>query len=280
MKNKPIFAIAYDFDGTLCPGSMQEHSFIGRTGVDPVEFWHRSNTEAAKLGADRTLMYMLHMMQAASAANMKLTQGLIHSSGKDITFFPGVQTWFDRIKICADENELDVRHFVISSGLTQMILGSNIGNLFERIFACEFKYNRKGVAQWPISAVNYTNKTQFIFRINKWALDLSDDLAVNNYIDPEKRPVPFRNMIFIGDGETDVPCMRTVKASGGTSISVFDPASDKAIKTSRNLLSQGRAHAAVPADYSEGSSLEALVMLAMRKANAEESMRLGLSKHG
>ena len=271
--NPPIVAIAYDFDGTLAPGSMQEHSFIPEIGEDKDAFWKRSNDEAAKLGADRTLIYMHHMVLAAQRAAKPFQRRHIRAHGATVGFFPGVEDWFDRINAHGRALGLDVRHFVISSGLREMVLGTGVGKRFEAVFACEFKYDANDVPIWPALAVNYTTKTQFLFRINKWALDLSDDRAVNDYVPEDERPVPFRNMIFIGDGETDVPCMRTVKANGGVAAAVYPDGDAHGEAVAERLIDQGRVHAACPADYREGAELEAYVRAAIDKMAAVERLK-------
>jgi len=273
MTAKPKVVIAYDFDGTLSPGSMQEHSFIPELGEDPKVSWHRSNTEAARLGADRTLIYMHHMVSAAQSAEKPFTRSDIRRHGKKISFFPGVEDWFERMRAHGDVCGLDVRHFIISSGLREMVLGTVIGDMVTDVFACDFKYGPDGVPLWPALAVNYTTKTQFLFRINKWALDLSDDRAVNAYTPEDERPVPFRNMIFIGDGETDVPCMRTVKASGGVSIAVYAADNQSSHDTAQNLIAQNRVHFTADADYSDGSALDAYVKAAIDKMAAVERLK-------
>lgn len=272
MTRRPTIAFAYDFDGTLSPGSMQEHSFIPEIGEEKDAFWQRSNDEAAELGADRTLIYMHRMVRAAAEAGKPFTRGDIRRHGQSVTFFKGVEDWFERMRAYGGERGLDVVHFIISSGLKEMILGSSIGGKVDGVFACDFKYEDE-VPVWPALAVNYTTKTQFLFRINKWALDLSDDRAVNAYSPEDERPVPFRNMIFLGDGETDVPCMRTVKASGGVSIAVYAPGDQKGERTAEGLIAQNRVHAARAADYSEGSPLDAYVKAAIDRMAAVERLK-------
>ncbi len=269
----PTVAIAYDFDGTLSPGSMQEHSFIPEIGEEKSAFWARSNEEAARLGADRTLIYMHHMVLAAQRASKPFQRRHIRAHGQTVAFFPGVETWFDRITAFGAGQGLSVKHFVISSGLREMVLGTSIGEKFEEVFACEFKYDANDVPVWPALAVNYTTKTQFLFRINKWALDLSDDRAVNDYVPEDDRPVPFRNMIFIGDGDTDVPCMRTVKANGGVSIAVHAGEDARGADLANRLTQQNRVHVALPADYSPGSALEGFVQAALERMSAVERLK-------
>ena len=216
MTHRPTIALAYDFDGTLSPGSMQEHSFIPEVGQDPKTFWAKVNGDAARLGADNILIYMHEMVKAAQREAVRFRREDIERHGAQIGFFDGVaEGWFERLREYGERQGVEVQHFIISSGLKEMIAACAIGGEFNAIFASEFKYNADDVPVWAASAVNYTNKTQFLFRINKGALDLSDHSEVNKYIAEDDRPVPFRNMIYIGDGDTDVPCMRTVKEQGG-----------------------------------------------------------------
>ncbi|MEO1039847.1 MAG: HAD family hydrolase [Pseudomonadota bacterium] len=269
----PTIAIAYDFDGTLSPGSMQEHSFIPEIGEDKHAFWTRVNGEAARIGGDNILVYMHEMVKAARREDVRFRREDIRRHGRSVSFFPGVADWFERISAYGAESGLRVQHFIISSGLKEMIEATPIGTAFEAIFASEFKYNADDVPEWAATAVNYTNKTQFLFRINKGALDLSDHSRVNAYKPEDERPVPFRNMIYIGDGDTDVPCMRTVKEQGGVSIAVH-PTGDEALeRKTAALKSEARVHAAFDADYSDGAKLDAYVKAAIDKMAALERLK-------
>mgnify|MGYP001598391278 FL=1 len=274
IQTRPTLAIAYDFDGTLSPGSMQEHSFIPEIGEEKDTFWARVNGEAARLGADNILIYMHEMVKAAQREEKRFRREDIERHGQRIGFFPGVADgWFQRLRDHGDALGVSVQHFIISSGLKEMVRASRIGHEFDAIFACEFKYNADDVPVWAASAVNYTNKTQFLFRINKGALDLADHSAVNRYIPEDERPVPFRNMIYIGDGDTDVPCMRTVKEQGGVSIAVHPPGdADGAAKTA-GLKAERRVHFTADADYSDGSPLDAYVSAAIDKMAAVERLK-------
>jgi len=266
-------AVAYDFDGTLSPGSMQEHSFIPEIGEEKAAFWARVNGEAARLGADNILIYMHEMVKAAQREEVRFRREDIERHGRSIQFFPGVESWFDRITAYGDACGVDVEHFIISSGLKEMIRASAVGGAFAAIFASEFKYNADDVPVWAASAVNYTNKTQFLFRINKGALDLSDHAKVNAYVPEDARPVPFRNMIYVGDGDTDVPCMRTAKEQGGVAVAVHPPGDDEAASKTARLKDENRVHVVLPADYSEGARLEAYIKAAIDKMAAVERLR-------
>ena len=270
----PTIAIAYDFDGTLSPGSMQEHSFIPEIGEDKAAFWTRVNATAAELGGDQILVYMHEMVKAARREDVRFRREDIARHGAQIHFFPGVADgWFERITSFGADRGVNVQHFIISSGLKEMIEACAVGTAFEAVFASSFKYNADDVPEWAASAVNYTNKTQFLFRINKGALDLSDNEAVNRYVPEDERPVPFRNMIYIGDGDTDVPCMRTVKEQGGTSIAVH-PADDAASKAkTAKLKAEHRVQFTADADYSEGAALDLYVKAAIEKMAAVEALK-------
>ncbi|GGE41949.1 hypothetical protein GCM10011367_15790 [Marinicauda pacifica] len=274
MPRTPTIALAYDFDGTLSPGSMQEHSFIPEIGEEKDAFWKRVNGEAARLGADNILIYMHEMVKAARREGKRFRLDDIRRHGADIGFFPGVADgWFERLRAHGAGQGVKVQHFIISSGLKEMIAASAIGPEFEAIFASEFKYDANDVPEWAASAVNYTNKTQFLFRINKGALDLSDHSEVNKYVPEDDRPVPFRNMIYIGDGDTDVPCMRTVKEQGGVSIAVH-PAGDAVLaEKTAALKTDRRVQFTADADYCDGSPLDAYVKAAIDKMAAVERLR-------
>lgn len=274
MAATPTLAVAYDFDGTLSPGSMQEHSFIPEIGEDPASFWKRVNGEAARLGADNILIYMHEMVKAAQREDVRFRREDIERHGAKIGFFKGVaEGWFDRLREHGRAQGVEVQHFIISSGLKEMIGASAVGGKFDAIFASEFKYNADDVPVWAASAVNYTNKTQFLFRINKGALDLSDHSEVNKYIPEDDRPVPFRNMIYIGDGDTDVPCMRTVKEQGGVSIAVHPPGDAVLAEKTAGLKRDRRVQFTADADYSEGSALDAYVRAAIDKMAAVERLK-------
>ncbi len=252
---RPVAAIMYDFDKTLCTRDMQEYSFIPGLGISSGAFW--SETERlANVGMDRILAYMYLMLRKAREADLPIRRESFVSLGRDIDFFSGVANWFDRVTAYGRERGIEIEHYIISSGLREIIEGSAIAEKFKRVYACEFHYDANGAADWPLVSVNYTTKTQFLFRINKGVLDGTDDIALNRYVPEEERPVPFRNMIYIGDGLTDVPCMKLVKANGGHSIAVYG----KGLKNKvEELLRNRRVDFVAPADYSEGRELDRLV---------------------
>ncbi|MCK4288517.1 MAG: haloacid dehalogenase-like hydrolase, partial [Bacteroidales bacterium] len=220
-------AIAYDFDGTLAPGNMQEHSFIPKLGIDNGDFWNESNKRAKKNDMDEILAYMQLMLQKANEKQIPITKKAFYKHGKEITFFRGIDTFFDRINQYAKERNVTIEHHIISSGLRDIISGTSISKYFKNIFASGYVYNSDDVAEWPALAINYTNKTQYLFRINKGINNSYDNSIINKFVAMDQRPVPFSRMIYIGDGETDVPAMKMIKYQGGTAIAVYDPGKRK-----------------------------------------------------
>jgi phosphoserine phosphatase len=269
MAGVPV-AIAYDFDGTLAPGNMQEHVFLPKLGLDARAFWERSNALATEQQGDRILAYMHRMLVEAAREDIPVRREDWAAQGAGITLFPGVESWFDRVNAAGAARGLAVEHYIISSGLRELIEGTPIRRHFRAVFASGFLYNASGAAIAPAIAVNYTTKTQYLFRINKDAMDLADDMAVNAYVPDAERRVPFRNMVFVGDGDTDIPCFRTVKELGGHSVAVF-PAEDAArAARTRKLIDEGRVHCAVPADYRAGGELEGRILAILDLLAARE----------
>ncbi len=259
MSNKPTVALIYDFDGTLSPGNMQEYDFIPAVGKSNKEFWHEANSLAEEQDADRVLTYMAKMIQEAKSKNLSLRREAFRESGRKIDLYEGVKEWFSRINAYGAERGLNVVHYINSSGLTEIIEGTEIAHEFRKIYACTFLYDVDGIAYWPGVAVNYTNKTQFIFKINKGVESVFDSTLVNRYIEEEERPVPFRNMIYVGDGTTDIPCMRLVKNFGGHSIAVYNPQDKGARKEMTTLIRDNRVNHVCAADYSDGSEIDTVV---------------------
>lgn len=255
MQEPPIVALVYDFDKTLSPRDMQEYSFLPGIGVEPDEFWAACRVCAEENQMDGVLAYMF-MMKEKAAGNMALTRETLGALGAEIEFFPGVMDWFERINGIGRRIGVQVEHYIISSGLKEIIDGSAIAGAFKTVFAASFVYDALGNAQWPATAVNYTNKTQYLFRINKGILDVTNDRELNGYTPERKRRIPFSNMIYIGDGLTDVPCMKLTKLKGGFSIAVH--AQGEATMVDEMIL-QGRVDFALPADYTAGSEMEIVV---------------------
>ena len=253
---KPIIALMYDFDKTLCTTDMQAYTFIPNLGMSADAFWKKASDLAEEKKMDRILAYMYLMLDEAHIHRKPIRRNDFVVLGKDLELYPGVQDWFCRINKFGKEQGVTVKHYIISSGLREIIEGSCIFKEFDDVFAGEFLYDENGVACWPKNVVNYTTKTQFLFRINKGVLDISNDDDLNRFTKEEDRPVPFRNMIYIGDGLTDVPCMKLVKVNGGCSIAVYQQ--NKRSKVT-DLIKDERVNFIEPADYSENSKLDIIV---------------------
>ena len=252
-KSKPIIALMYDFDKTLCTKDMQEYTFIPNVGMTATDFWAESGRLSKEKKMDGILAYMYLMIDKAKSAHIKIQREEFVKLGVDLELYPGVESWFDRINQIGDDLGVKVEHYIVSSGLREIIEGSSIYKHFREVFACEFLYDENNVACWPKNAVNYTTKTQFLFRINKGILDISKDKELNEYTPEDDRPVPFRNMVYIGDGLTDVPCMKLVKANGGYSIAVYTKGKRSKVES---LLKNNRVDFITLADYSEGGDLD------------------------
>lgn len=252
-EEKPVLAICYDFDKTLSPDDMQAQGFIQSVGYDVETFWKKSNGLASGNDMDQNLAYMLMMQQAAEGKKL-FTRGELMKCGKEVVLFPGVKDWFKRICTYGEEHGVLVEHYIISSGLKEMIEGTDVAGEFKKIYASSFFYNEKGVAIWPAQVVNYTNKTQFLFRIEKGVLDINDP-GVNDSFAPDEMRVPFRNMVYIGDSDTDVPCMKLVNVNGGYSIGVYNADTKDKTKVYK-MMRENRIKYYAPADYSEGKELD------------------------
>lgn len=276
---KVPFAIAYDFDGTLAPGNMQERDFIPAIGANTEDFWDEVKRLARSHEGDQILAYMGLMLKKAAAADVAVRKEDFRRYGRKLRLFPGLvdyvdrkkekrKGWFNRINAYADAAGISVEHFVISSGVRDMIEGSSIGNVFKKIYASGFQFDVNGVAVWPALSVNYTTKTQFLFRINKGSLDVFDDSVINRYVPDEERAVPFRNIVFIGDGDTDIPCFRLVKELRGHSIAVY-PNKTGARAKPELLMKEGRINYFALADYREGCSIDRIVKAIIDKVQID-----------
>ena len=267
----PVLAICYDFDKTLSPDDMQAQGFIQSLNVDVNEFWKESNTLAKGHDMDNNLAYM-YMMATKSYGKQFLTKEVLADYGSKVALYNGVSTWFERIRQYGLKQGVQIEHYIISSGLKEMIEGTEMARngAFKKIYASAFMFDDKGVAVWPAQAINYTNKTQFLFRIQKGVLDINDP-GVNDYIRPEEQRVPFRNMIYIGDSDTDIPCMSLVNVNGGHSIGVYDPDSKNKDKVYK-MMQHHRIRYYAPADYTDGSDLDTVVKQIIQKTAAYEAL--------
>ncbi len=269
-EDKPVLAICYDFDKTLSPDDMQAQGYIQEVyGDDVPAFWKESNSMAEDNEMDTNLAYMFKMVQEAEG-RIVFTRKTLEDYGAKVTLFPGVEEWFDRIKQYGLEQGVIVEHYIISSGLKEMIEGTSVAKAgaFEKIYASSFLYNERNVAIWPAQVVNYTNKTQFLFRIEKGVLDVNDS-GVNDFFAPEDIRVPFRNIIYIGDSDTDIPCMKLVNSYGGHSIGVFNSKTLDKTKVYK-MLRDNRIKFFAPADYTENSQLDKLVKAIVDRTASNE----------
>ena len=258
----PIIAFLYDFDKTLCTTDMEDYAFIPSLGYTSAEFWGRANAFGWENRMDGLLAYMYTMIQECAAQNIKLDRAFLNHCGESIQLFPGVREWFARINAFGESLGVQVEHYVISSGLREIIEGSGIAQEFREIYACEFYYNENGDACWPKLDVNFTNKTQFVYRINKGILDVSRDKELNDSMPDDSKRVPFTNMIYMGDGLSDVPCMKMMRAYGGQAIAVYQASNRQGVE---KLLADGRVDFIFPADYREGMELDRTVRDILRK---------------
>lgn len=274
---EPIVALIYDFDGTLSPGNMQEFGFIQAIGTDTEKFWKTSNELSIKEDASGILCYMYNMIKEANYNNIRLTKESFRKFGNEIELYNGVKEWFKLINSYGKSIGLTVKHYINSSGLKEMIEGTPIAEEFENIYACSFLYDVNDVAYWPAVAVDYTAKTQFLFKINKGIAEVSDNTKINEYVKEEDRPVPFERMIYFGDGETDVPCMKMVKVHGGHSIAVYGDSKKKA--TAMKLIREERVNFACKADYSKDKAIYKVVKRILDKIKADYDFNRLLDIH-
>ncbi len=270
---RPIVALIYDFDGTLAPGNMQEFGFIQAVGSTPEEFWSKSNQLAVGQDASNVLSYMKLMYDDAKAKGIKLRQDQFREFGKSVEFFEGVQEWFSLVNRYGAKQGIRIEHYINSSGLKEIIEGTRIAGEFRYVFASSYIYDEAGEADWPGIAVDSTNKTQFLFKINKGIFSAWDSKRLNSSTAEDKKRVPFRNMIYFGDGETDVPCMKIVGMFGGHSIAVYKPGDEKKLAIARKLKRQGRVKFAVPAVYTQESEAFRVVCAIIDKIKADTHLQ-------
>ncbi|MEZ5814853.1 MAG: HAD family hydrolase [Alphaproteobacteria bacterium] len=276
-------AIAYDFDGTLAPGNMQERDFIPAIGMTTKAFWKEVSDQAKEHEADNILVYMGLMLEKARSNRVQVRKSDFEKYGKELSFFDGVlpwaddngenyKGWFDRINTYGKESGVRVEHYIISSGIREMVQGSPIASKFKSIFASSFQYDHHGIATWPALALNYTTKTQYLFRINKGDLHVYDHKKINDFVPKSERPIPFENMVFIGDGETDIPCFRLVKDQGGHSIAVYAPNGRGKKQRAQTLKKDGRVDYVTAADYRDGGKLDQVIKGIIDKLSADHHL--------
>ena len=270
MESKTIVALLYDFDKTLCTQDMQNYAFIPSLGMAPEDFWREANAFGWQEHMDGVLAYMYTMIRKCAQLGVPLTRESLNRCGRSVTFFPGVDGWFQRVNRHGERLGVQVEHYVISSGLREIIDGTAIAGAFTKIYASEFYYGGAGAPVWPRLAVNFTAKTQFVYRINKGVLEVCDDKPLNDSMPDEDKRVPFSNMVYFGDGLSDVPCMKMMRSYGGQAIAVYQAANRPGVE---RLLRQGRVDFIYPADYREGTALERTVQDIIRKIAVSQRLR-------
>lgn len=270
---KPVIALVYDFDRTLSISEMQ-NPFIEKLGLSPKEFWGKSNAFAKENNMDKNLAYLHLLMKECDRNDVPINRDVFREAGAAIAFYPGVLEWFAAIDSLARELDITVEHYIVSSGMKEIIEGTPIARYFKRIYACEYLYDVNGNPVWVKNVVNYTTKTQFLFRINKGALEIWEDDKVNEFAYHDERPVPFENMIYFGDGDTDIPCMKIVKAYGGHSIGVYS----RKKKTVQKMMYDERIDFYCKADYSADKELYGYVREVIQMMVARDSLRKSTRK--
>lgn len=264
-------AICYDFDKTLSPDDMQTFTLIPSFGIDKSEFWDNSNKLAEENLMDKNLAWMFELIRYSKFKTKSLKKEYFHEIGADVKLYKGVEDWFKNTTEYATEKGIELEHYIISSGLKEIIEGSKISSAFKRIYASSYLYSTDGIAEWPAQAVNYTNKTQYIFRIAKGFLEEYDE-RVNDSMREEQLRIPYENIVYIGDSATDIPCMRLVKSRGGYSIGVYDPEKDNRAKVYQ-MYNDGRLNFYAPADYTVSGALFTYIKQVINEIEAKESIK-------
>ena len=262
--NKTIVAIIYDFDNTLSTKDMQEFTFIPSLGITADEFWTQCDKTSHEYSMDHILAYMYLMAKMSKQSGVPLSADKLREMGKGVEFFDGVKEWFARINNFGASLGLEVRHYIISCGLKAMIEGCDIAHEFYNIFACDYVYDQNGEPVWPSVAINYTSKTQFLYRINKGVEDVGEHKRLNMYMPKNQRVVPFCNMIYVGDGLTDVPSMKLARQRGGYAIGVYRNPEDASY-----LVDEERVDFYVKSDYTENSQMDEAMKAILQKICAQ-----------
>ena len=266
-------AFMYDFDDTLSTQYMQEYSLLPMLQTNAEEFWGACNDFAQKHNMDPSLAYMYTILHYAKLQNIHIKYDDMVKQGHDIKFFEGVEEFFSKINAYARTIGIEIDHYVISSGLQELISGSKIGHNFRRVFASSFAYDENNIAFWPSQALNYTTKTQYLFRIKKDKVDnLYDQYEVNKYYPDKSGLLPYTRMVYLGDGFTDIPCMKVVKDKNGTSICVYNPNKEKSKKEAQKIFEDKRVNFIAPADYRENSRLFHILQEVLNKISVDYNL--------
>lgn len=272
VKKHTVIAICYDFDGTLAKGNIQENSFIPELGITKKAFWKEVGELKKKHEMDEILAYMYLLISKTKDTDVKRDRKSIEKHGESVKYFQGVEDYFDRINKYAKTKKITLEHYIISSGTKEMIEGTTIAKYFKIIYASSFMYDQHNIPLWPALAINYTTKTQYLFRINKGVENVWDNSAINKFTPEDKRKVPFEKMIYIGDGETDIPAMKMVNYQGGNSIAVYPEnkkgAKDKALE----LLTQKRVSYVAKANYADGGEIDRIIKSIIDQTSEKEKI--------
>jgi hypothetical protein len=264
-------ALVYDFDGTLSPQPMQEYTVLPKIGVEPGKFWDIVNREARETESDPMLVYMRHIIEALERERVDVKREDFARMARAIVYFPGVATWFGRVNAYVarrSKRRVKLQHYLISAGQKEILEGVSIRKHFRRIYASEYHFNHHGVATFPKFLVTDTMKTQFLFRINKGIENVNE--SINEHMPEWKRPIPFPNMIYLGDGMTDVPSMALTKKNGGHAVAVYG---DRGRDTCVKLLEAGRVDFVAKADFRKASRLTRRVELLLDAIIADIAYR-------
>ena len=265
---KTKLAIMYDFDKTLSTTDMQNYTFIPNLGMTPEEFWNKTGEFSAETGCERILSYMYVMLREAKKKGIKVTREYLHECGKNIKFYPGVQEYFKRINDYGKSKGVEVEHYLVSSGTKEIVEGCPIFKEFKQAWGCEF-YFENDEPVWPKLAINYTQKTQFFFRIAKGAFEITNDAAVNEKTAEDERRIPYRNIVYMGDGMTDIPCMTLVKKNDGKSIAVYQRGQKDKVK---EIYDEHRCDFIAFADYSEGKAIDKILKMIIDRVALDRDM--------
>lgn len=261
-----IIGIVYDFDGTLSPNNMQEDTIFRAYGIDKKQLWAKSDRLVAR-GYERTLAYLKLLIDDEAFRKKPLRRQTLRRLARHIQYFPGVPGYFERINRfvarhpAAREWGIGLEHYVVSSGMKEILEGARIYRFFKKVYACEYDYDEKGPL-FPKLVINDTNKTQFLFRINKGKLELHEN--INTHMPEKDRRIPFRNMVYIGDSFTDIPSMTLVQRSGGHAIAVFNPLRE-VTEGVKAMVMEGRVDHFAPADFRKDSFLVRIIQRTLEK---------------
>ncbi len=260
--SQTTIGLVYDYDQTLSPSYMTDEVVFPHFGISAPQFWKRSNALVSEQGYDSELAYLKTLLDCLTPDPP--TNAELRALGAKLQFYPGLPDMFEELNavLTAEHRAFGIKieHYIISSGLKELLEGSALRPHVKTIFGCEFAEDREGRISFPKRVVSHTTKTQFIFRINKGLLLPHED--VNDHMPSDLRPIPFQSMIYIGDGPTDVPCFTLMRKYGGNAIAVYNPQDET--RASFRKCYQLHAHAdrvkyIAPSDYRPNSHLRLLL---------------------